>query len=131
MLHVSSLLASTIHQGARLVAAPAGGCQAILQMPRGNLETVSPRLLVLAAILGHLRAGSYQVAWKLAGSQRVDLNVLVDDRWPSFLDQAPAFVQVGLAGSRAHPPRFLCGHDGDVAKYLQLLCWACQLHTIC
>jgi hypothetical protein len=83
-------------QGARLVAAPAGGHAALLQMPRGNLEGVYPRLLVLAAVLGALRGGAYRAAWRLAAAQRVDLNLLVDDRWPAFLSEAPAFVEVGV-----------------------------------
>lgn len=81
-------------QGARLVAAPADGHTAILQMPRGNLEAISPRLLTLASVVGALRAGDYAAAWRLAVGQRIDLNLLVDDRWPAFLEEAPAFVQV-------------------------------------
>ena len=38
-----------VEAGARLVSAPAGAMFCVLQMPRGNLEVVSPRALVLAA----------------------------------------------------------------------------------
>jgi elongator complex protein 1 len=103
-----------VEQGARLVAAPAGGHGAVLQMPRGNLETVCPRLLVLAAALGALGAGDYRAAWGLAVAQRLDLNLLVDYRWPAFLGDAAAFVEVGPArgagpgfGGRCRP-----GQDG-------------------
>ncbi len=48
--------ARRIEQGGRLVAAPPGGHSAILQMPRGNLETVRPRPLVVAAIAAALQA---------------------------------------------------------------------------
>jgi hypothetical protein len=41
-----------------------------------------------------LRSGWYREAWRLAVAQRVDLNLLVDDRWPAFLQEAPAFVEV-------------------------------------
>ena len=81
-----------VEDGARLVAAPAGGHVALLQMPRGNLEAVCPRLLTLTATVGALRAGDYAAAWRLAARQRLDLNLLVDDAWPRFLDAAPAFV---------------------------------------
>ena len=47
--------ARRIEQGGRLVAAPPGGHTAILQMPRGNLETVCPRPLVVAAIADALQ----------------------------------------------------------------------------
>ncbi|KAI8469194.1 MAG: IKI3 family-domain-containing protein [Monoraphidium minutum] len=82
-----------VEQGARLVAAPAGGCRAVLQMPRGNLEAASPRLLVLAAALGALRGGAFREAWRIAAEQRLDLNLLVDDRWPAFLSEAPTLVE--------------------------------------
>ena len=39
-----------VEAGSRLVSAPAGATSCVLQMPRGNLEVVSPRALVLAAI---------------------------------------------------------------------------------
>lgn len=39
-----------VEAGSRLVAAPRGADYAVLQLPRGNLETVSPRALVLAAL---------------------------------------------------------------------------------
>lgn len=44
-----------IEQGAKLVACPALGLRAVLQMPRGNLEGVCPRVLVLAGIAAHLQ----------------------------------------------------------------------------
>ena len=47
--------ARRIEQGGRLVAAPPGAHTAILQMPRGNLETVCPRPLVVAAIADALQ----------------------------------------------------------------------------
>ena len=44
-----------VEQGARLLAAPPHGVQVILQMPRGNLEGICPRVLVLAGIAAHLQ----------------------------------------------------------------------------
>lgn len=42
--------ARAVEEGSRIVAAPRGGTVCVLQMPRGNLETVAPRGLVLAAL---------------------------------------------------------------------------------
>ena len=39
-----------VEAGARLVAAPAAGMTAVLQMPRGNLEAICPRPLALEAL---------------------------------------------------------------------------------
>lgn len=42
---------------------------------------------------------SHAAAWELACTNRLDLNVLPDYRWPRFLSQAAAFVeQVGWGG---------------------------------
>ena len=42
----------------------------VLIMPRGNLEGISPRLLVLAAITEALHIGHYRTAWELAVNNR-------------------------------------------------------------
>ena len=72
--------------------APLGGLAAVLQMPRGNLEAVRPRALVLPAVACALDAVDYGLAWRLATENRLDLNVLVDHAWPVFLRRAPAFI---------------------------------------
>ena len=45
----------TLEPGSRLVAVPSGGTVAVLQLPRGNLEVVSPRILVLKAVAAELQ----------------------------------------------------------------------------
>ncbi|CAL5218701.1 g412 [Coccomyxa viridis] len=81
-----------VEAGSRLVSAPAGATFCVLQMPRGNLEVVSPRALVLAAIAEAILENNYGDAWRLATVNRVDLNVLVDYAWPRFLEHAGDFV---------------------------------------
>eukprot|EP00983_Pelagomonas_calceolata_P092094 1157626-Pelagomonas_calceolata.AAC.16 len=44
-------------------------------MPRGNLEAVAPRMLVLAAIADALQARAYAAAWELATTNRVSVRV--------------------------------------------------------
>jgi elongator complex protein 1 len=65
----------------------------VLQMPRGNLETVAPRSLALPAVTAALAAGRFAAASTLAARHRVDLNLLVDYAWPSFLSRANEFVE--------------------------------------
>lgn len=62
-------------------------------MPRGNLEGICPRALVLAATADALTRRDYSTAWSLATTHRVDLNLLVDWGWPSFLAHASDFVR--------------------------------------
>ena len=82
-----------VEEGAALVAAPPGpSCLVVLQMPRGNLETIAPRALVLTAVATALVAGDYAPAAAAVAAHRLDPNLLVDVGWPSFLTGAPAFV---------------------------------------
>ena len=82
-----------VEDGARIVACAPGTTSVVLQMPRGNLETVAPKALVLPAVACALRAGRYKDAYKLAAKQRVDLNLIVDYGWPNFIDATEAFVK--------------------------------------
>jgi len=82
-----------VEDGARIVACAPGTTSVVLQMPRGNLETVAPKALVLPATACALRAGRYGDAYALAARQRVDLNLIVDYGWPNFLNAADAFVR--------------------------------------
>ena len=81
-----------VEQGALLVAVPPHDIQAVLQMPRGNLETVRPRALVLPAITAALDHGDYIKALELTGVNRVDPNVVVDHKWPEFVVKAEVVV---------------------------------------
>lgn len=158
------LKARALEQGSRIVAAPPDDIYVVLELPRGNLETIYPRSLVLPAVAAAVQVltllcllnpptlyphpstlctiqwiwmdtdkpsptnlcslndcmlqkwqftwqlfSSFQAdllsglgillqdadfakAWQLATAHRVDLNLLVDYSWPSFLSRAGAFV---------------------------------------
>ena len=81
-----------VEEGAMVVACAPGSTSVVLQMPRGNLETVAPKALVLPACACALRAGRYADAYALAAKQRVDLNLIVDYGWPKFVSAAEDFV---------------------------------------
>ena len=55
------------------------------QMPRGNLEVVEPRSLVLASVADALDTRNYSSAWQIARQSRLDLNVIVDYDFEVFL----------------------------------------------
>ncbi|RKP33743.1 IKI3 family-domain-containing protein, partial [Dimargaris cristalligena] len=70
-----------IERGARLVFALNGSQTAVvLEMPRGNLETIHPRALVLASMRAAVDAQDYRRAFELGRQHRIDLNVLVDHK---------------------------------------------------
>jgi elongator complex protein 1 len=57
----------------------------VLQMPRGNLETIYPRALVLAAIRRNIESNQYHEAFLACRNQRVDMNILHDHDPDRFL----------------------------------------------
>ncbi|KAH7125271.1 elongator complex protein 1 [Dendryphion nanum] len=68
----------TIERGARLITAMPTTYSVVLQMPRGNLETIYPRALVLAGIRRNIEADQYGNAFLACRNQRVDMNILHD-----------------------------------------------------
>lgn len=68
----------SIERGAKIVTVMPTTYSVVLQMPRGNLETIYPRALVLAAIRRHVEAEQYHEAFLACRNQRVDMNILHD-----------------------------------------------------
>lgn len=64
----------------------------VLQMPRGNLETVYPRAMVLAGIRKLVEEKDYGSAFSTCRTQRVDMNILFDHRPEQFLDNVGLFL---------------------------------------
>ena len=81
-----------VEPGALLVACPPGGARVVLQMPRGNLEGVQLRQLMLEQIAVLVDAGQFGQAFREAAAARVDPNFLVDLLGPAFLAKAPNIV---------------------------------------
>jgi elongator complex protein 1 len=63
-----------------------------LQMPRGNLETIFPRALVLAGIRRSIDGRRYKKAFLACRSQRVDMNIIYDHAPDAFLENVALFV---------------------------------------
>lgn len=78
--------------GARCVACVPRDASLVLQMPRGNLETVYPRAFVLSQVRRHLNALDYREAFLLCRRQRVDLNILHDNNPELFMSTLTKFV---------------------------------------
>lgn len=65
----------------------------VLQMPRGNTETIFPRALVLAAIRRFIEAERYDEAFLACRNQRVDMNILHDHDPERFLRNIEKIVK--------------------------------------
>ena len=64
----------------------------VLQMPRGNLETIYPRALVLAGIRDNINRKDYRKAFLACRNQRVDMNILHDHATQQFLSSVSLFI---------------------------------------
>jgi len=64
----------------------------VLQMPRGNLETIYPRALVVAAIRRSIEDERYDEAFLACRNQRVDMNILHDHDPERFLASVPKVI---------------------------------------
>ena len=65
----------------------------ILQMPRGNLETIYPRPLVLEVVRRNIDAKRYGAAFRICRTPRMDVNILYDHDPESFMANVATFVQ--------------------------------------
>lgn len=82
----------SIERGAKLVTVIPSIFAIILQMPRGNLETIYPRALVLAGIRDSIQAKKYKKAFRACRNHRVDMNILHDYNAEAFIADAELFV---------------------------------------
>ncbi|KAI9223448.1 IKI3 family-domain-containing protein [Blastocladiella britannica] len=86
-------LTRAVERGAQIVTVhPSTSGGLVLQMPRGNLETVYPRPLILDAIVANMRAGDWKGAFALVWSHRVEMNVLVDTDMARFMGAVPQVI---------------------------------------
>ncbi|KAL8694552.1 MAG: hypothetical protein Q9218_000808 [Villophora microphyllina] len=82
----------SIERGAKLVTAMPSIFAVVLQMPRGNLETIYPRALVLAGIRGSIDRRNYKKAFLACRNQRVDMNILHDHQPDQFISDVSLFI---------------------------------------
>ncbi|KAI8318041.1 IkappaB kinase complex, IKAP component, partial [Martensiomyces pterosporus] len=85
-----------IERGSTIVLASPTSNNVVFQMPRGNLETVRPRALVLASVRRLLEARRYREALVTCRANRIDMNIIVDHIPAKLVDDFPEFVaQIG------------------------------------
>lgn len=83
----------------------------VLQMPRGNLETIYPRAMVLAGIRSLIDEKEYGKAFAHCRTQRVDMNILYDHKPDQFLSNVDLFLD--QLGDVAHIDLFLASLGED------------------
>lgn len=104
-----------IDRGSTIVTAIQTDVRIILQAPRGNLETVAPRPLVLRQVSELSKAKEYGRAFALSRQQRVDMSVMVDLNFDVFMHDIDLFVkQVSKPSHLSVFLTFLQGSDERV-----------------
>lgn len=82
----------SVERGSRLVAAIPTNMSIVLQMPRGNVETIFPRAMVVAGIRNLIEEKNYARAFSYCRTQRVDMNILYDHMPAQFLASVGLFL---------------------------------------
>ncbi|KAK7052844.1 putative elongator complex protein 1 [Paramarasmius palmivorus] len=82
-----------VERGSRIVVPVPSTMSLVLQMPRGNLETIYPRPLVLEVVRQDLNEGQYRKVFLSCRKHRVDLNFLVEHNQEAFLQGLHSFVE--------------------------------------
>ena len=81
-----------LERGAKIVTCVEDDGQMILQVPRGNLEIIRPRILLLHQLKRLLDSGNYVKAFGIMQKYRINLNLLVDHNPASFFHNASAII---------------------------------------
>ncbi|OAA44291.1 elongator complex protein [Metarhizium rileyi] len=82
----------SVERGSRLVVAIPTNMSIVLQMPRGNVETIFPRAMVVAGIRSLIEEKNYARAFAYCRTQRVDMNILYDHQPTQFLANVRLFL---------------------------------------
>ncbi|XP_046559311.1 LOW QUALITY PROTEIN: putative elongator complex protein 1 [Haliotis rubra] len=81
-----------VERGSRIVTVVPEDTKLVLQMPRGNLEVIHPRALVLSAVRKYLDRQQYKDAFLAMRKHRINMNLMYDHDPQMFCDHIQLFV---------------------------------------
>lgn len=82
-----------IERGSIIVSCMPSKYSVVLQAPRGNLETICPRIMVLSAVREFIHNLDYLKAFIACRTHRIDLDILFDYDPTAFEENAELFVR--------------------------------------
>lgn len=104
-----------IERGSILISVSPSNFSVVLQAPRGNLETIYPRIMVLTEIRKNIRLKKYKEAFLICRTHRIDLDILHDYDPELFFKNLEHFINV--IDSEDHLNLFVgCLHNDNVAE---------------
>ncbi|KAF8132053.1 pol II transcription elongation factor [Boletus edulis] len=81
-----------VERGSRIVTVVPSTMSLVLQMPRGNLETINPRPLVMEVVRADLDSGWWRKAFVSCRKHRIDLSIIVQHNQDAFMAGVSEFV---------------------------------------
>ncbi|RUS86297.1 hypothetical protein EGW08_005941 [Elysia chlorotica] len=82
-----------VERGSRIVTVVGDGTKVVLQMPRGNLETIHPRALLISSLKKLMDRNSIQDAFMTIRKHRINMNLLHDHNPKHFLENVDNFIK--------------------------------------
>lgn len=90
--HSAEKYSRRVERGAFIVTSSEDSLSLILQMPRGNLECIQPRHMIIHAIRSSVDSLNYLEAYNIARRSCTDMNILVDINQGAFKTHFVKFV---------------------------------------
>lgn len=91
MLQCEQISSRKLERGSKIVTVVHDNI--LLQMPRGNLETIQPRALTLHSAASLISKCEYKKLFSLFRKHRINMNLIVDHQPQTFLLNVSRFVQ--------------------------------------
>ncbi|ELR18862.1 elongator complex protein 1, putative [Acanthamoeba castellanii str. Neff] len=82
-----------LERGSVIVCVCPNDIKVVLQMPRGNLEGIFPRMLSLSVVKDLLDRHEYRTVFTLMRNHRIDLNLFYDHNPQDFLSRVEDFIK--------------------------------------
>ncbi|ESN98799.1 hypothetical protein HELRODRAFT_188913 [Helobdella robusta] len=89
----SSASSRNVERGSKLVCVVGKETKVVLQMPRGNLEVIHPRWLLIDELKKLLDCQQYRGAFEICKKHRINMNIFIDHNKSMFLEHIETFVQ--------------------------------------
>uniref|UniRef100_A0A0K0F071 Elongator complex protein 1 n=1 Tax=Strongyloides venezuelensis TaxID=75913 RepID=A0A0K0F071_STRVS len=81
-----------VERGSQIVDFDVNGTKVVLQMPRGNLETIEPRILLLNKLKKLFDNNKWKEAYVIMRRHRIDTNLFFDNNPKIFLNSIHQFI---------------------------------------
>jgi len=80
-----------VERGSRIVTVDPY-IRTVLQMPRGNLEGIYPRIITLKRVIADIESLEYGKAFRALRQHKIDINMIYDVNPDQFIANVPKFI---------------------------------------